>query len=160
MGEGYMQKTIKIIIVAMILLSLPINTVNAKWAYPFVVYNKNIYIITDKKVNTELIESKLGRVTKYSSREGTYSGNFSNTYPKGTKYYKIKDTDVNEFIAVNEKDGSFTAAKYDGEYAESRYSIQAILLYSIGLCISVIFIWWLVKKKITKLKRSHKKNNK
>jgi hypothetical protein len=149
------RKIIKIILVVMILLSIPFNTAYAKWAYGFVVYNKNVYVITDKKVNTELIGAKLGQVTKYSSHEGTYSGNFSNTYPKGTSYYKIKGADVNELIAVKEKDGSFTEAKFDGEYAGARYGIQTIILYSIGLFISVILVWWLVRKRIARTTPHH-----
>jgi hypothetical protein len=129
---------------------IPFNTAYAKWAYDFVVYDKNVYITTDKKVNTELIGSKLGQVTKYSSHEGTNSGNFSNTYPKGTKYYKIIGTSVNDSIAVKEKNGTFTEAKYDGEYAGARYDIQTFLLYSIGLIILVILVWRLVRKKIIK----------
>jgi hypothetical protein len=130
-----------------ILLLIPFNTAYAKWAYNFVVYDKNVYIISDNKINTELIGSKLGQVTKYSSHEGTYSGNFSNTYPRGTKYYKIIGTDVNEAIAVKEKDGIYIEAKFDGEYAGARYDIHTILLYSIGLIILVVLVWRLVRKK-------------
>ena len=143
-----MKKIISSILIVIILFLIPINAY-VIWAYAFVVYNKNVYVITDKKVNSELIDSEIGHVTKYSSHEGTYSGNFSNVYPKGTKYYKIKGTDVNELIAIKEKDGSFTEAKYEHEYAGARYDNQT-LLYLIGLIVSVIFILWLVKKKIVK----------
>lgn len=144
------MKIIKIILVSVILLSLSCNTVFAKWAFAFVVYNKSVYVITDKRVDTELIGSILGHVTKYSLHEGTYSGNFSNIYPKGTKYYKIIGADVNELIAVKEKDGIFIEAKYDGEYAGARYDIQTFLLYSMGLTIVVTLVWRLARKKITK----------
>ena len=30
-------------------------------------------------------------VTYHTDREGTYGGNFSNIYPKGTKYYAIQE---------------------------------------------------------------------
>ena len=145
------MKIIRIILVSVILLSLSFNTVYASWAYAFVVYNKNVYVITDKKVNTELVGSEIGQVTKYSDREGTYSGNFSNEYPKGTKYYEIVGADVNELIAVEEKDGIYIEAKYHGEYAEARNDIQTLLFYSFGIIISVILIWQLVRKKIAKL---------
>jgi hypothetical protein len=148
--RGCIMKSIKIVFIVVILLLIPFNTVYAKWAYNFVVYDKNVYIITDRTVDTELIGSKLGQVTKYSSHEGTYSGNFSNTYPKGTKYYKIIGTDVNKAIAVKEIDGTFIEAKFDGEYAGARYDIQTFLLYSIGLIILVIIVWRLVRKKIFK----------
>lgn len=144
------MKNLKIILVLAILFIIPFNTVYAKWANEFVVYNKNIYVITDKKVNAKLIGSMLGQVTKYSDREGTYSGNFSNKYPKGTKYYGIIDSDVNKVIAVKEKNGTFIEAKYDGEYAGGRYDIQSVLLDSSGVILSIILVWLLVKKKIQK----------
>lgn len=144
------MKNIKIILVTLILLIIPFNTAYAKWAYDFVVYNKNIYVITDKKVSAELIGSMLGRVTKYSDREGTYSGNFSNIYPKGTQYYEIIGSDVNKAIAIKEKDGTLIEAKYDGEYAGGRYDIQDFLLYSSGLILSIILIWPLLRKKFQK----------
>lgn len=146
------MKKIKIIFIVMILLLIPFNTAYAKWSYNFVVYDKNIYIITDNKVNTELIGSKLGQVTKYSSHEGTYSGNFSKTYPKGTKYYKIIGTGVNETLAVKEKDCAFIEAKFHGEYAGARYDIQTSLLYSIGLIILVILVWKLLRKSLYHIK--------
>ncbi len=150
MRRGLIIKIIKIVIVAVILLLIPINTAYAKWHNYFVVYNKNLYVITERKVNPELIGSKIGKVTKYSSREGTYSGNFSNKYPKGTKYYKIIGVDVNESIAVKEKDGTFTEAKYEGEYAGARCDKQTFLLFSIGLIILVTLAWRLGRRNITK----------
>ncbi len=147
-----MVKMFKIILIAGIMLLLPFTTAYAKWAYEFVVYNKNVYIVTDKKIDPELIGAKLGQVTKYSLREGTYSGNFSNTYPKGTKYYEITGVDVKELIAVKDADGTFIEAKYSGEYPGARYNIGHYLLYSIGLIIPGILIWRLVRKKFTKLK--------
>ena len=48
--------------------------------------------------------------------EGTYSGNFSNTYPKGTKYYSIVGESTDEAIAVK-NNGNYIKATRDGEYA-------------------------------------------
>jgi hypothetical protein len=148
--RGNMMKNIRIILLSMILLIISFNTVCAKWSYEFVVYNKNVYVITDKKVNGELIGSMLGQVTKYSDREGTYSGNFSNKYPKGTKYYEIIGSEVNKVIAVKEKNATFIEAQYKGEYPGSRYDIQGFLLYSSVLILSMILAWLLVRKKILK----------
>ncbi len=144
------MKNIKIILLLVILIIIPFNTVYANWANEFVVYNKNVYVITDEKVKSELIGSMIGQVTKYSDREGTYSGNFSNKYPKGTKYYEIIGSDVNEVIAVKEKNGTFIKGKYDGEYAGGRYDVQSFLVYSSGLILSIILVWLLVRKKIQK----------
>lgn len=147
-----MMKMIKLLLITGLMFLLPFITVSAKWAFSYVVFNKNIYVITDTKISPELIGSKLGQVTKYSHREGLYSGNFSNTYPKGTKYYEIIGVDVNQLIAIQNMDGTFTEAKYEGEYAGARYDIGRYLFYFIGLIISVILIWRLVRKKISKLK--------
>jgi hypothetical protein len=147
-----MVKMFKIILIAGIMLLLPFTTVYAKWAYEFVVYNKNVYIVTDKKISPELIGTKLGQVTKYSLREGTYSGNFSNTYPKGTKYYEITGVDVKELIAVKDTDGTFIEAKFEAEYPGARYDIRKYLEYFIGLIISGILIWRLVRKICTRSK--------
>lgn len=148
------MKIARIILITVIFFSLPFHTAYAKWAYPFVVYHKNVYVITEEKVDSELIGSKLGRVTKYSGHEGTYSGNFSNTYPKGTKYYKIIGTDINKSIAVKEKDGSYIKAKYEHEYNGFRYDIQTLLLYSLGLILSAVLVLQFVRKKIVNRNKS------
>jgi len=88
---------------------------------------------------------KIGGVTKYSDIEGTYSGNFSNQFPKGTEYYGIKGVTAKEAIAIKESRESFIKAKYDGKYSGSDeidhknyiakkfsfYFIVIILLFSI-----------------------------
>jgi len=66
------------------------SPVNADWAYRFVVYEGKSYNISDNQVEPTEIGSIIGEVTKYSDREGTYSGDFSNHFQKGTKYYNIK----------------------------------------------------------------------
>lgn len=142
-----MKKIIKVLFVTVILLILSVNTAYAKWAYCFVVYNKNVYVITDKKVDTKLIGSLLGKVTKHSECEGTYSGNFSNTYPKGTRYYKIKGEDVKNLIAVKERDDSYTAAKYQCEYEGGKYDLHSLPIYPIGIIIAAIIVWFIVRKK-------------
>ncbi|WP_342567210.1 hypothetical protein MKY09_17600 [Psychrobacillus sp. FSL K6-4046] len=90
----------------------------ASWAYQFVVWDGDVYIITEE--NVEKIGKEIGHVTKYSDREGTYSGNFSNTFPKGTKYYEIVEVDPEEAIAVESEVGIYVKANSDGEYAGSK----------------------------------------
>ncbi|WP_372633487.1 hypothetical protein [Cohnella sp.] len=60
---------------------------SADWTYPFVVYSGSLYVVTDTVVEPEKIGDILGMVTRYSDREGTYSGNFSNAFPMGTRCY-------------------------------------------------------------------------
>ncbi|ASN05382.1 hypothetical protein [Virgibacillus necropolis] len=83
---------------------------SASWAYPFVKWDGKTYVITENKINKDKIGEIIGEVTKYSSREGTYSGNFSNALKKGTKYFKIKETNTNKAIAVEKKKGKYIRA--------------------------------------------------
>ncbi|MGM0877317.1 MAG: hypothetical protein ACQEWV_21855 [Bacillota bacterium] len=55
-------------------------------------------------------------MTKYSDVEGTYSGNFSNTYQKGTKYYSIEGISIDEAIAIQDKYGKYKKAIREEEY--------------------------------------------
>jgi hypothetical protein len=80
----------------------------ASWAFEFVVYNGYIYKISSDKVTN--VGKEIGEVTNYSDKEGTYSGNFSNKYPVGTKYYAIQSVDSNKSIAIQLSDGSYVRA--------------------------------------------------
>jgi hypothetical protein len=91
------------------------NKTLADWAYSFVVWDGYTYVVSDEYV-TE-VDKVIGNVTIYSSIEGTYSGNFSNAYKEGTKYYSIKGIDTNEAIAIQENDGKYKRAIRNGEYA-------------------------------------------
>ena len=77
------------------------------WAYPFVVWDNHIYVVSEETVLD--VEKKIGKVTKYSDME-TYSGNFSNVFRKGTKYYSIKGIDTTIAIAVQSSDGQYIKA--------------------------------------------------
>jgi hypothetical protein len=96
----------------------------ADWAYSFVVWDSFIYVVSDEFV--EEIDKEIGHVTKYSDMEGTYSGNFSNTYKKGTKYFSIKDISTDEAIAIQEKDGTYKKAIRDGQYQGNKNDITGI----------------------------------
>jgi hypothetical protein len=93
--------------------SLPHKPVATSWVYSFVVWDGYIYVISDEYV-TE-IDKKIGHVTKYSDM-AQYSGNFSNTYERGTKYYSIKNMSTDEAIAIQEGDGKYRKAVREGEY--------------------------------------------
>ncbi|UVI31853.1 hypothetical protein [Paenibacillus spongiae] len=96
--------------------------------------------VSDNRVEKEQIGSIIGKVTSFSGKEGTYSGNFSNHYPKGTEYYNIKGVDKNEAIAIKIKDGSFIKANYEGEYAGSTFDWGKVLWYIAGLFLLVLVI--------------------
>lgn len=95
----------------------------AKWVHAFVVWDDNVYVITDDRVDKA--GKEIGEVTKYSSNEGTYPGNFSNEYKKGTKYHAIKGVSTKKAIAIQEKNGAYSKAVWDGKY--KREFVPAII---------------------------------
>lgn len=90
------------------------NSSSADWASSFVVWDDYIYQLGEEYVRD--VEEEIGEVTVYSDMEGTYKGNFSNEYEKGTKYYSIQGISPEEAIAVQEEDGKFRKAIRDGKY--------------------------------------------
>ncbi|WP_192797397.1 hypothetical protein [Psychrobacillus glaciei] len=123
----------------------------ADWAYAFVVWDGYVYVITDEIVNE--VEKEIGHVTRYSDREGTYSGNFSNVYPKGTKYYSIVGFNTDEAIAIKDEKGKYIKAARDGEYARNIYDIlqkssSTIILWTlITLLIAILSIYFISKRR-------------
>ena len=81
------------------------------WVSHFVVYDGELYELTT--VYTEQIGERIGKVTRYSDREGTYRGTFSNYYKKGTKLYAIQGR--SDAIAIEEK-GRYRIAVSKGAY--------------------------------------------
>ncbi|MBK3497018.1 hypothetical protein JFL43_19675 [Viridibacillus sp. YIM B01967] len=92
------------------------NNSSADWAFSFIVWDGYIYQLSNESVND--ISEEIGEVTKYSDMEGTYSGNFSNAYEKGTKYYSIEGISTQEAIAIEVEDGKYRKAFRDGKYGE------------------------------------------
>jgi len=88
---------------------------SASWAYEFVIYKGDIYRITTDIVTN--VGKNIGAVTKYSNIEGTYSGNFSNKYPVGTKYFDIPGVNMNKSIAI-QFENSYIRADNQGNYGE------------------------------------------
>ena len=84
------------------ILASPLNVFAKDWTYTFVVWDNSIYVITEEIVTN--IEKEIGEVTKYSDLE-QYRGNFSNIFPKGTKYYLINGVDTHIAIAIQKSDG-------------------------------------------------------
>lgn len=110
----------RVVLILSVSLLFPIKSL-ADWAYAFVVWDDYVYVITTEQVNE--VDKKVGHVTKYSDREGTYSGNFSNAYPKGTKYYSIQGISTDEAIAIQEDGETYIKAVRDGEYAGNKYGL-------------------------------------
>ena len=89
---------------------------SADWNSSFVVMDGYMYTISDEYV--EEVEREIGEVTYYSDMEGTYSGNFSNAFKKGTKYFSIVGVSNEEAIAIEEQNGRYRKAINNGKYGE------------------------------------------
>lgn len=59
-------------------------------------YNGGSYTVTDTEIAADQIGKRIGQVTHYSEKEGTYRGDFSNTFAKGSPYYAIQRVSVQE----------------------------------------------------------------
>lgn len=129
------------------------NTSATSWAYSFVVWDGYVYVISDEYV-TE-IEDEIGKVTKYSDME-SLSGNFSNAYPKGTKYYSIKGVSTDKAIAVEESEGRYIKADrhreyavrgaFDGFFDGQQGMIKIIAIWVVGILV-VFFIFKMRRNK-------------
>lgn len=89
--------------------------ISASWAYSFVIWDENTFVVTEEEVNPEQIEKEIGEVKQYFDREGTYGDGFSNIYPVGTKLYKIKEVVTSDSIAVETQDHKIIKANYRGK---------------------------------------------
>lgn len=120
-----MKKTACMALILLISLALsacnkgasPSNQSSADWAYGFVVWNDDSYEHIKEEVTKEEIERLIGEVNKYSDHEGIYSNGFSNVFRKGTKLYKMKGIDIDQFIAA-ELDGKYFKLKDNGKYGK------------------------------------------
>lgn len=114
---GAAVRYVRILLLALSLFFVFFSPVSAKWAYPFVVNEGSLFVITEEVVDEALLGEVVGKVTNHSSDEAAYhGGNFSNQFPKGTKYYAIQGTPSEEAIAIRTKEGTYIKAIYEGEY--------------------------------------------
>ncbi|HZH59346.1 MAG TPA: hypothetical protein VEY70_07200 [Metabacillus sp.] len=108
------MKNFIIVLVTISFISIQSVSYATSWAYQFVVWEENIYVVSEGEYVTE-VEQEIGEVTNYSDME-QFGGNFSNAYPKGTKYYSIKGIKPEDSIAIEVKDGNFIKATREGPY--------------------------------------------
>ncbi|MEK5105738.1 hypothetical protein MHI57_03135 [Cytobacillus sp. FSL K6-0129] len=131
------KHSLSLVILFILLASFlfPSKLLATSWAYPFVVWDGYIYVVSDEYVTD--IDSKIGQVTKYSDME-QYSGNFSNAYKKGTKYYSIESISTDEAIAIQDKDGKYKKAVREVEYtyAEEKFDFSGLV---VGLLVPFFF---------------------
>ncbi|QDQ03457.1 hypothetical protein FOH38_19025 [Lysinibacillus fusiformis] len=83
------------------------------WAYPFVVWNGNVYEVKEEKVVERQIGEVIGEVkTRPNDMTGDYYGDASNAYPKGTKYFAINEVATETAIAVEIGENQWQKAVY------------------------------------------------
>ncbi|WP_018933422.1 hypothetical protein [Gracilibacillus lacisalsi] len=121
------------------------------WAYPFVVWDDHTYEVVDESITN--IAEEIGEVTRYSDME-TYSGNFSNAYPKGTKYYSIQGVSTEEAIAVEISPGEYKKAVRKGEFQADKRDVYPLIQTVIISVVAIIAIAVIVAIVIT-FKRKH-----
>lgn len=143
--------SILVFIIMLTALSYPGKASATSWAYPFVVYEGYIYVVSEESVGGEEVEKEIGSVTQYSDME-SLPGNFSNTYPVGTKYYSIKGVNAEDMIAVEESEGNFLKAERDGKYAptiegdsseeegKEQVDLSMILIFSLALLVFAVVL--------------------
>ncbi|MBP2002758.1 hypothetical protein J2Z69_003869 [Paenibacillus shirakamiensis] len=137
-----------------VFLIIPSVRVAASWTDPFVTYSDGVYTVTEELVEEQLLDHQIGKVTLHSPEEGNYSGNFSNSYPKGTAYYSIKGTSKNKEIAIKADDHTFFKATFDhsnGAAAKVSGHIPWTLVIMGGA--TVLLLYFFRKKKRHELRR-------
>ncbi|EGG31548.1 hypothetical protein [Paenibacillus sp. HGF5] len=140
------ERYLKIPLITLLLLVMCSSPVAlASYAYSFVVNDGKIYIMSENPVEASALGDVVGKVTYHTDREGTYGGNFSNVYPKGTKYYAVQGIAPETAIAVETQAG-YLMAHYEGVYGGARVSwmfkdwIAAGLILSIVGCVAVVVL--------------------
>lgn len=138
----------------MIVLS-PNKSLATSWAYPFVVWDDYLYVVTDEYVAA--VGEEIGHVTKYSDME-QFSGNFSNSYREGTKYYAIIGVSKEEAIAIKEDEDTYRKAVREGKYAYSEGFLDYIGYIVGGVALLFLIAYGInrLEKKVARKRRDHK----
>lgn len=94
---------------------------SASWVYQFVKWENESYVVTEEEVNKDNIGAEIGEVTFYSDEESAdTSGNFSNVFEEGTKYYEITNIDKKEAIAIKVEEEKFIKAIISDTWKEKK----------------------------------------
>jgi len=149
------MKSVIVVLLTISFICIQSVSFATSWAYQFVVWEENIYVVSEGEYVTE-VEQKIGEVTNYSDME-QLGGNFSNAYPKGTKYYSMKGIKTEDAIAIENEGGNYIKAIREGPYTYSKtegansyfngtiYGNGAVSYIFIGL-ILIISVYFLEKK--------------
>jgi len=137
-GVATMKKILFIILFILIFTS---SAQALSWAYSFVVWNGNVYEVTDVKVVENEIGEHIGEVkTKPNDMTGEYRGNASNEFPKGTKYYEIKNVSTDKAIAVEGIENEYIKAIFIHEAPNHILEIVPYLILIVMVTVIIIVL--------------------
>jgi ATP-dependent Zn protease len=123
------------------------------WAYPFVVWNGNVYEVKEEKVLESEIGESIGEVkTRPNDMTGNYYGNASNHYPKGTKYFEINNISTKTAIAVEVAENQWLKAEYVHEAPFHWMDLVTKVLPFLILIVIAIVIIRMKKSRTKKIK--------
>ncbi|MGD6896710.1 hypothetical protein [Bacillus infantis] len=118
------------------------------WAYPFVVWDGNVYEVTNENVPESLIGENIGEVeTRPDDMTGKYYGNASNEYQIGTNYFEIMDLPTDEGIAVEIADNEWRKAVFAHEAPSHWMDLVPYVLLTLLLLAAAIAIAFYLKKR-------------
>ncbi len=144
----------RITLLSLLLVFMISSNVQAlSWAFSFVVWNGKVYEVKHEEI---IADSEIGKVigkvkTKPNEMTGSYYGNTSNYYPRGTKYYEIKGTSTSAKIAVKE-DHQWVKAVYVHKAPFHIMNVFSNIYYIFAVVIIaliVVVIVFLIKKSKT-----------
>ncbi|MEK4628721.1 hypothetical protein MKZ17_10990 [Solibacillus sp. FSL R7-0682] len=136
-------ETIILVLSTLLFFVIPTNVAATSWVYSFVVWDGHIYQMTEEEITA--IDKRIGKVTSYSDME-SLAGNFSNHYPKGTKYFSIQGIDPNSAIAVEVTAGKYLKAINNGEYTAPN-QVERYVYKGVGIFVIVIAAIIIITRK-------------
>lgn len=99
------MKKVMVAFIAFFFLSLP-ATDALTWIAFFVVWEGNVYEITEEQVPASEIRERIGEVnSEANDMTGDYYGNASNYFPVGTDYFAIDGVSTVDAVTVEVEEG-------------------------------------------------------
>jgi len=90
------------------------------WSHQFIVWDGDMYIISDDMIDESDLEMELGKVEKYSSRETNHENNdivFSNHFSEGATIFKMIEVKESESLAIKQGE-MITKLNNNGKYGK------------------------------------------
>ncbi|WP_431803529.1 hypothetical protein [Halobacillus andaensis] len=135
-----MKKIASLFIAFFLFSSISVQALD--WA-PFVVWEGKVYNVTEEIIPEEEIGDVIGEVnTKPNERTGSYYGNASNVYPKGTKYSEIEGTSTDAEIAVEKSNSNWVKAEYaqDAPFHLMNLAVNPFVMMLLGVLLVILVI--------------------